>query len=72
MMVCIGDIRGRAAVADGLAAVKNHAAFIWSVADPPRGYRRQFAYRKAILPLTAVRVMTACQPKPGRARLVYD
>ena len=36
-------------------AVKNHAAFIWSVADLLRGDYKQSEYGKVILPLTVVR-----------------
>jgi type I restriction enzyme M protein len=43
-------------VADGeLAAVKNHAAFIWSVADLLRGDYRRSEYGRVILPLTVIR-----------------
>ena len=34
------------------ATVKNHAAFIWSVADLLRGDYKQSEYGKVILPLT--------------------
>src|SRR5881392_3769238 len=37
------------------AAIKNHAAFIWSVADLLRGDYRQSEYGKVILPLTVLR-----------------
>ncbi len=36
-------------------SIKNHAAFIWSVADLLRGDYRQSEYGKVILPLTVVR-----------------
>jgi type I restriction enzyme M protein len=36
-------------------AIKNHAAFIWSVADLLRGDYKQSEYGKVILPLTVVR-----------------
>ena len=37
------------------AGVKNHAAFIWSVADLLRGDYKQSEYGKVILPLTVIR-----------------
>jgi hypothetical protein len=37
------------------AAVRNHAAFIWSVADLLRGDYKQSEYGKVILPLTVLR-----------------
>src|SRR5205814_10160137 len=36
-------------------ATKNHAAFIWSVADLLRGDYKQSEYGKVILPLTVLR-----------------
>src|SRR5215471_9813879 len=36
-------------------AVRNHAAFIWSVADLLRGDYKQSEYGKVILPLTVIR-----------------
>jgi hypothetical protein len=51
-MICTGGIRGRAAVTDGMSSVKNHAAFIWPVADLLRGAYRRSEYGRAILPLT--------------------
>lgn len=38
-------------------AIKNHAAFIWSVADLLRGDYKQSEYGKVILPLTVIRRM---------------
>ena len=35
--------------------VKNHAAFIWSVADLLRGTYKQSEYGKVVLPLTVLR-----------------
>ena len=35
--------------------IKNHAAFIWSVADLLRGDYKQSEYGKVILPLTVIR-----------------
>ena len=40
---------------DGQAAVRNHAAFIWSVADLLRGDYRRSEYGRVILPLTVIR-----------------
>jgi type I restriction enzyme M protein len=37
------------------ATIKNHAAFIWSVADLLRGEEKQCEYGKAILPLVVLR-----------------
>ena len=37
------------------ATVKNHAAFIWSVADLLRGDYKQSEYGKVILPFTVLR-----------------
>jgi type I restriction enzyme M protein len=37
------------------AAIRNHAGFIWSVADPLRGDYKQSEYGKVILPLTVIR-----------------
>jgi type I restriction-modification system DNA methylase subunit len=36
-------------------AIRNHAAFIWSVADLLRGDYKQSEYGKVILPLTVIR-----------------
>jgi len=35
--------------------IRNHAAFIWSVADLLRGNYKQSEYGKVILPLTVIR-----------------
>jgi type I restriction enzyme M protein len=69
MMVCIGDMRGRAAVTDGLAAVKNHAAFIWSVADLLRGDYRRSEYGRVILPLTVIRRLD-CVLEPTKSTVL--
>jgi type I restriction enzyme M protein len=37
------------------ATIKNHAAFIWSVADLLRGDYKQSEYGKVILPLVVLR-----------------
>jgi type I restriction enzyme M protein len=44
---------GRLRVAEG--GIKNHAPFIWSVADLLRGDYKQSEYGKVILPLTVIR-----------------
>src|SRR5437899_10233335 len=36
-------------------SIRNHAAFIWSVADRLRGDYKQSEYGKVILPLTVIR-----------------
>jgi type I restriction enzyme M protein len=36
-------------------SIRNHAAFIWSVADLLRGDYNQSEYGKVILPLTVIR-----------------
>ena len=35
--------------------IKNHAAFVWSVADLLRGDYQQSEYGKVVLPLTVLR-----------------
>ena len=42
-------------MAEASSAIKNHAAFIWSVADLLRGDYKQSEYGKVILPLTVLR-----------------
>ena len=39
----------------GNETIRNHAAFIWSVADLLRGDYKQSEYGKVILPLTVIR-----------------
>ena len=53
--------------------IKNHAAFIWSVADLLRGDYKQSEYGKVILPLTVIRRMD-CVLEPTKAKVlaVYD
>ena len=48
------------------ATVKNHAAFIWSVADLLRGDYKQSEYGKVILPLTVLRRLD-CVLEPTKA-----
>ena len=42
-------------------SVKNHADFIWSVADLLRGVYKQSEYGRVILPLTVLRRLDAAQ-----------
>ena len=50
--------------------LRNHAAFIWSVADLLRGDYKQSEYGKVILPFTVLRRLDCVlEPtKAGRAR----
>jgi type I restriction enzyme M protein len=56
-------------VADGVAAVKNHAAFIWSVADLLRGDYRRSEYGRVILPLTVIRRLD-CVLEPTKSTVL--
>jgi type I restriction enzyme M protein len=58
-------------VARGLsdATIKNHAAFIWSVADLLRGDYKQSEYGKVILPLTVLRRLD-CVLEPTKAAVL--
>ncbi|MDP4013436.1 MAG: class I SAM-dependent DNA methyltransferase [Candidatus Nanopelagicales bacterium] len=51
------------------AAAKNHAAFIWSVADLLRGDYKQSEYGKVILPLTVLRRLD-CVLGPTKGRVL--
>jgi type I restriction enzyme M protein len=53
--------------------IKNHAAFIWSVADLLRGDYKQSEYGKVILPLTVLRRLD-CVLEPTKASVLsrYD
>jgi type I restriction enzyme M protein len=51
------------------ATIKNHAAFIWSVADLLRGDYKQSEYGKVILPLTVLRRMD-CVLELTKAKVV--
>ena len=51
------------------AAIKNHAAFIWSVADLLRGDYKQSEYGKVILPLTVIRRLD-CVLEPTKAKVL--
>ncbi len=56
-----------AAVPNGSSeTIKNHAAFIWSVADLLRGDYKQSEYGKVILPLTVLRRLD-CVLEPTKA-----
>src|SRR5438874_6517455 len=50
--------------------IRNHAAFIWSVADLLRGDYKQSEYGKVILPMTVLRRLD-CVMEPTR-RAVWD
>lgn len=50
-------------------AVRNHAAFIWSVADLLRGDYRQSQYGQVILPLTVLRRLD-CVLEPTKAKVL--
>jgi type I restriction enzyme M protein len=49
--------------------LKNHAAFIWSVADLLRGRHKPSEYGKVILPLTVLRRLD-CVLEPTKAKPV--
>lgn len=49
--------------------IKNHAAFIWSVADLLRGDYKQSEYGKVILPLTVLRRLD-CVLEPTKAKVL--
>lgn len=51
------------------AVIKNHAAFIWSVADLLRGDYKQSEYGKVILPLTVLRRLD-CALEPTKAAVL--
>lgn len=50
-------------------AIKNHAAFIWSVADLLRGDYKQSEYGKVILPLTVIRRLD-CVLEPTKKKVL--
>jgi len=50
-------------------AIKNHAAFIWSVADLLRGDYKQSQYGKVILPLTVLRRLD-CVLEPTKKKVL--
>src|SRR6266542_2842677 len=55
------------------AAIKNHAAFIWSVADLLRGDYKQSEYGKVILPLTVVRRLdSVLEPSKDKVLTRYE
>ena len=51
------------------AAIRNHAAFIWSVADLLRGDYKQSEYGKVILPLTVLRRLD-CVLEPTKQQVL--
>ncbi|MFN0153437.1 MAG: N-6 DNA methylase [Gaiella sp.] len=50
-------------------AIRNHASFIWSVADKLRGVYKQSEYGRVILPLTVLRRLD-CVLEPTRAAVL--
>ena len=60
------DTARTATHARGEVTAKNHAAFIWSVADLLRGDYKQSEYGKVILPLTVIRRLD-CVLEPTKA-----
>ena len=56
-------------MASGSESTKNHAAFIWSVADLLRGTYKQADYGKVILPLTVLRRLD-CVLEPTKAKVL--
>ena len=59
---------GIASMSDS-AVIKNHAAFIWSVADLLRGDYKQSEYGKVIMPLTVLRRLD-CVLEPTKAKVL--
>src|SRR3954453_17308927 len=57
------------ATPSGEQTIKNHAAFIWSVADLLRGDYKQSEYGKVILPLTVLRRLD-CVLEPTKAAVL--
>ena len=51
------------------ATIRNHAGFIWSVADLLRGDYKQSEYGKVILPLTVIRRLD-CVLEPSKAKVL--
>ncbi len=49
--------------------IKNHAAFIWSVADLLRGDYKQSEYGKVVMPLTVLRRLD-CVLEPTKAKVI--
>jgi type I restriction enzyme M protein len=56
-------------MSDASISIKNHAAFIWSVADLLRGDYKQSEYGKVILPLTVLRRFD-CVLEPVKAQML--
>jgi type I restriction enzyme M protein len=51
------------------ATIKNHSAFIWSVADLLRGDYKQSEYGKVIMPLVVIRRLDCVLEKTRAAAL---
>ena len=66
-MMTASNLTGRGPLSD--ATIKNHAAFIWSVADRLRGDYKQSEYGKVILPLTVLRRFD-CVLEPTKAAVL--
>src|SRR4051794_17331611 len=56
-------------VTQGSAAIRNHAAFIWSVADLLRGDYKQSEYGRVVLPLVVLRRLD-CVLEPTKAQVL--
>jgi type I restriction enzyme M protein len=72
--LCLGELSCVANAKKGLgvsdtAVTKNHASFIWSVADLLRGTYKQSEYGKVILPLTVLRRLD-CVLEPTKAKVL--
>ena len=53
----------------GQETIRNHAAFIWSVADLLRGDYRQSEYGRVILPFVVLRRLD-CVLEPTKAKVI--
>jgi type I restriction enzyme M protein len=72
--LCLGELSCVTKAKKGLgvsdsAVIKNHASFIWSVADLLRGTYKQSEYGKVILPLTVLRRLD-CVLEPTKAKVL--
>ena len=56
-------------MASGSEVIRNHAAFIWSVADLLRGDYKQSEYGRVILPLTVLRRLD-CVLAPAKQKVL--
>lgn len=53
------------------STIKNHATFVWSVADLLRGDYKQFEYGKVILPLVVLRRLD-CVLEPTKPKVLAE